>query len=689
MLAPVRQHLRTEGIVLVPALAAVALFVYWAAHGGGYNTTTWEPSALVVLGLLAATAFGLGLGRIRLSRANTVALGALAAYTAWSYLSISWAASPGDALDGSNRTLLYLLVFALFALLPWRTWTAAVTLTAFTLGIGVVLVVTLARAGAPGSVASLFLGGRLASPLGYPNATAALGLIATVAGTALGAQRELPAWLRGALLAVATAGLQVAILCESRGWLFSLPIVIVIALVVLPGRVRFVLWSLLPAAGALVALPALLDVFHRVDGAATPATAGTELVAATGHAVPIALAACGGVLLVGLLLALADRRVPVPPRVSGTVNRVAAGLALLVVLGAVAGGLVATHGRPDRKLVHYWDRSNGYHPSAPGSSRFGIAGSNRPDFWRVALDGFADHPIGGLGQDNWSAQYLRDRRSSEQPRWTHSVELRLLAHTGIVGFALFAAFLVAAIMSAVRARRRADPFAGALAAAALMPAAAWLVHGSIDWLWEFPALSGPSFALLALGGRLLSRPRAVDDGAETAAASPARSRRAVAVRTVAPVAGGLLFLLAAAALALPHLAQREVDAAASGWQRDPTRAFTQLDHAADLDPLSSDPGVYGGVIALELGQPAEARRRFDQAIGRENDNWFALFGRGLAESALHQRGAARQDYLRARALDPGEPLLREAVSRVAGHRPLTAAEAFGSLRGAFDQLTGR
>ena len=47
-----------------------------------------------------------------------VSLGCLAAYTALSYLSILWAGVPGAAWEGADRTLLYLLVFALFAC--WR-----------------------------------------------------------------------------------------------------------------------------------------------------------------------------------------------------------------------------------------------------------------------------------------------------------------------------------------------------------------------------------------------------------------------------------------------------------------------------------------------------------------------------------------------------------------------------------------
>ena len=65
------------------------------------------------------------------------------------------------------------------------------------------------------------------------------------------------------------------------------------------------------------------------------------------------------------------------------------------------------------------------------------------------LDAFLAHPIGGLGQDNFADYYVSRRRTDEEPAWTHSLELRLLAHTGLVGFLLFAAFLVAAIAAAM------------------------------------------------------------------------------------------------------------------------------------------------------------------------------------------------------------------------------------------------
>jgi hypothetical protein len=102
--------------VTVPQLAALALFVLWATEQAGYPVTHWAPGGIVVLLLL-----GLALLAVRprgLPASLRVALAAFAAYTAFSYLSILWASGAGDAWEGANRTLLYLLVFALFAC--WR-----------------------------------------------------------------------------------------------------------------------------------------------------------------------------------------------------------------------------------------------------------------------------------------------------------------------------------------------------------------------------------------------------------------------------------------------------------------------------------------------------------------------------------------------------------------------------------------
>ncbi|HMJ02078.1 MAG TPA: hypothetical protein VK506_04000, partial [Conexibacter sp.] len=323
------ERLRSEGVVLVPALAVVGLLVYWAADGGGYDTTAWAPSALLVLGLLVATVVGLGLDRLRLARPLALALGLLAAYVAFSYLSILWAPAPGEALEGSNRSLLFLLLFALFALLPWRTWTALTTLSTFALGIGAIAVVTFVRLGDAAEVPGMFTDGRLNAPLGYVNGSAALLLVGTMLAIALAARRELPILLRGPLLALAAAALQLSVLCESRGWLFALPVVLVLTFALIPGRVRLALWALPPFAGVALALPALLDVFQRADEADSEAGALRALVEASAHAADVALLIVVGMLVVGVALALVDRRVSVPASVARGANRVGAVLAVL------------------------------------------------------------------------------------------------------------------------------------------------------------------------------------------------------------------------------------------------------------------------------------------------------------------------------------------------------------------------
>src|ERR1022692_3086844 len=112
----------------VPALAALVLFVVWATDQAGYPLTHWAPGGLI----------GLTLGVVGLRAQDVptpvkIALGCLAGYTALSFASILWAAVPGDAWEGANRTLLYLLVFALFACWQQRAASAALLLGAWTL----------------------------------------------------------------------------------------------------------------------------------------------------------------------------------------------------------------------------------------------------------------------------------------------------------------------------------------------------------------------------------------------------------------------------------------------------------------------------------------------------------------------------------------------------------------------------
>src|SRR6202041_1665519 len=104
-----------------------------------------------------------------------IALLCLAAYTALSFLSILWAGVPGDAWEGANRTLLYLLVFALFACWPQHSRSAALLLIVWTIAVIVVgIVVALHLDGASrASLQEMLPEARLVYPSSYANANAA------------------------------------------------------------------------------------------------------------------------------------------------------------------------------------------------------------------------------------------------------------------------------------------------------------------------------------------------------------------------------------------------------------------------------------------------------------------------------------------------------------------------------------
>ena len=191
-----------EWAAAFPAFAAVGLMLLWAAHDGGYDADTWYWGALAILGLLVVLIAGLGTRVFGVSRITKLAFASFAGYVGWSYLSIAWAGSPGDALQGSNRALLFLLVFALFVATPWTPRLAFWLLMTYTVGVGAIAVVILLRI-AGGHSSTLFSDGRLVAPTGYFNASAALFTAAALAAVALAARREAPTILREHCLRVA------------------------------------------------------------------------------------------------------------------------------------------------------------------------------------------------------------------------------------------------------------------------------------------------------------------------------------------------------------------------------------------------------------------------------------------------------------------------------------------------------
>ncbi len=675
----------------VPALAALVLFVVWATDQAGYPVTHWAPGALIVLALLG---IALGVVKLRVAEVPTpvwIALAALAAYTALSYLSILWAADTGNAWEGANRTLLYLLVFALFALWRQRGNTAALLLGFWTLALIALAAVTALHVNAAGSsrLESMLPGGRLEYPTGYANANAAQWLMAFWPALLLARSQRLPWGVRGLLAGGAVLLAEVALLSQSRGSLYATPVMLVLVFALLPGRTRTFVLLVPVAAGIAAAAPAVLQVGdHLHNGAVVPAT----LHSAT-KAMFLASVAVG---LVVALAAAFESRHKLPQRSRKQLRLLVRAVALIALVAIVIGGL-AVAGNPVTRVEKGWNSfKHGYSSQPTTGSRLASGlGSSRYDFYRVAIDQFLAHPVVGIGADNFEQQYLAHGRSQETPHYPHSVELRTLSQTGLVGALLALVGLGAALLAAARALRSPDPLVRVLAGAALAGFAYWVVHGSFDWFWEFAGLGAPAFALLGLAcalapARVLpavahapvpaggpgpaEAPAPADGPAPAEAPAPADVRSAGDRRQRLALAGaGLVVALAAAAaaaaaaavsLALPWLSELEVQSAAHIWTRAPQAAYARLRDAADLNPLSDQPNLTAGSIALRYGELARADHQFSLALARDPGDAYATLERGAIASTSGRRAAALRFLARAKQLTPREPLAVQALSVV-------------------------
>ena len=116
-------------------------------------------------------------------------------------------------------------------------------------------------------------------------------------------------------------------------------------------------------------------------------------------------------------------------------RRMGAALLAAALIAAVAGTTVyvAKRGSPLTDVAHAWNQFKTKGTPHGGTNRLGRLGSDRYDFWRVALKRFEHAPLAGIGADNYQEAYLLYGKSAEQPLYPHSVELRTLSQTGLVG----------------------------------------------------------------------------------------------------------------------------------------------------------------------------------------------------------------------------------------------------------------
>jgi hypothetical protein len=617
----------SAALSLVPAAATSVLFFALAwREQGSILAEDWLPYALGA-GLLVATVLASG-AALRPRSACLAGLGALAALAAWTALSASWSPAPALARDEALLIVFYGLALAV-PLLTLRSEGDRLAAIAIVAAVSVALVLaTAVRLVTYDDLADFYWYGRLASPIGYPGAEAAIFLVSFWPAAALAASLRVPIALRALAFGGTVALLAGWLMTQSRAGAVSLAVSAIVVFALSSGRLRL----LVPvaAAGLLAASSyyPLTEPFREQVAELEPAIRD-----AAAWALGLSLAG----VLVGLIYALADRRFRLRPPVVR-----AAGIAAVaaLVLGA-AGGLtafVATVEAPVDYVADRWDEFKHEPEAEAGSSHLATIGSNRYDLWRVAFGEFRERPIAGSGGRAFGAAYLREGRTDETPQRGHSLELDLLAETGLIGLGLA---LAAVVPFAWIILRRAP--SDLVAAGVLGAVTYWVVHASGDWTWTFPAAGLPFFLLLGTG------------------AAGSEGQR---IPLRAALAGGIA--LAAASILLfapPWVSSRYT---ANALAQSAADAKDDLRWARRLDPLSIDPLVAEAQLA---SSPEEAIEPLREAVEREPRSVAPRYLLGLAYLNADRRTQAQRELAEALRLAPRSPRVRNALRRArAGSR---------------------
>jgi hypothetical protein len=272
-----------------------------------------------------------------------------------------------------------------------------------------------------------------------------------------------------------------------------------------------------------------------------------------------------------------------------------------------------------------------------GPSRLGESSlNNRWAWWKEAVHGFAGEPLGGTGAGSFEIVHRKFRTSSIDVQETHSLPLQFATETGIVGLGLWVGAMAAALFGAWRALERhgGDEREAVLALGLVVPA--FLVHGLLDYDWDFVALAGP---LLFVIGFLLAVGR-----------EPVR----VAKQYAWVVAAVLVAWAGLYSIAAPRIADARVDKAYSQIGRgDLAQARRSAKSAHSLNPLSIQPLLAWAAVEEDANQLAKARTLYARAVDLQPLNWEAWYQLGLFDREVlgHDQTASRE-LERARQLDP-------------------------------------
>jgi hypothetical protein len=470
---------------LARALAAAALLAgptVIAFFSGGYFDQPREIGGIAAWILVAVAAI---VSRRPFPRSwpGILAIAALAALTGWIALSLTWAPLAGAAQDDLQRVAFYLgVLIAAAALLgprPMARWIEP----ALAFGAFIVIGYGLSGRLLPDVIHlahSRTALGRLEQPLTYWNAMGLLAAMGFVLATRIAGDASRDGRLRLGAAAVTPALAVGVYLSFSRGALAAVAVGLVVLVGLAPERRQMRVAGVLVAIGIVASVAAgLLPAVRALQGGAGAKTAeGAAMLVVLLVLMAAAAGACAWLARREATGRLRSDRVRLPrPR--------------LIIAGCILVLLAATLG------AAALERRPGTPESGASTSRLTSVKSNRYDYWRVALEEFADNPIRGAASGAFRVDWLRERTVLDPAKDAHSLYIETLGELGLVGEAILAALIVGIAVSARRASHRMPvQAAGAIAAMCV-----FAVHAGLDWDWEMPAVS---LVALLLAGALIA-----------------------------------------------------------------------------------------------------------------------------------------------------------------------------------------
>jgi O-antigen ligase len=610
----------------VAVIALASCFGFSFAFDGLYEYQAWAP---VTLGALALVVVAVAVRRLELTSPAWIALGALGFLLLWTSLSAIWAPSIDRAWIEADRLGLYCAVL-LIGLAALRTPAAArLCMRVFALAVGAAGVYVLVRMLA-GSAGPLFFGHRLNGPIGYVNGEAGLFLMGLWPLLAE-AERSRGALARGAALAGAVLLGNLIVLTQTRAIVPAILCVVLLVLV-LPGRLRRGWLLVLLVAAVAAALPVTLDVYAQRGPVGSSPEDSVLRGAALAILIAMSLAAVVWMWLTrpAVLLRIAPYR------------RLASGCLVAIPLVAIVAALAVVPD-PAGELRHQWSsfRELNLEEAESSDARFTTLGGYRYDLWRIAVEQARDHPLRGVGAGNYDSTYYRERRTDEFVRQPHSLELQMLGELGIPGGLAILLFVAAVLWGGLRPGREAS-IRGDLPArvAAVGIFGAWLVHTSVDWLYNIPGLTG--IALLAAGALLARRVQA----------APPAGGRTIAWNRLAVGAVLVVVVVVAASIGRHYAATRNRLDAEARLPEHPSKALEAASRSIRLNP--HDVTAYL-ILAAARGRRNEyelARRALYRASTAEPFNYVPWLALGDLATRRGETEQARRAYRRARLLNP-------------------------------------